>query len=263
MSRPAAQCALCRNLRLLSESHFLPKALYKLVRDPASGKSVFMGATDRVDTTRQVKKYLLCEECEDRFNARGENWVQANSLGVDGSFPIRTALLGTQAIDSVDYDVGRNVSMYCGVDTPAVDIDRLIYFAVSVFWRASVTDWPIAGRTLNRIRLGSYQEQLRAFLMDEAAFPEYARLVLYVASEERPMRAACFPTGFRQEGRYFKYTFHIPGLGFVLCLGQRIPQVVRTLCAARSGHRPVFLSDMGDRALGDLFTGFLTAKQRR
>jgi hypothetical protein len=75
MSRPTAPCALCRTVKLLAESHFLPKAHYKLIRDAQTGKSAFVGSKESVDTTRQVKKYLVCDECEDRFKARGENWV--------------------------------------------------------------------------------------------------------------------------------------------------------------------------------------------
>jgi hypothetical protein len=265
MSRPTAPCLLCRNVKLLAESHFLPKAHYKLIRDAPNGKSAFVGSKESVDTTRQVKKYLLCDECEDRFNARGENWVQANSLTVDGEFQIRDALRTANAHGWAEVN-GRNgvehISIYSGIGTRGIEIDRLTYFAASVFWRAAVTDWNICGRTLHRLQLGPYQTPLRDFLMDEGPFPEDAALIIFVASEDQPLRAACFPIGFKPDGRYYKYNFHIPGIGFVMSLGKRIPQELRRMCAVHSPSRSLVLSDMGDRALGGLFMSLLSKQKR-
>jgi hypothetical protein len=252
-------------VRLLAKSHFLPKAHYKIIRDVPNGKSAFIGSGESVHTTRQVKKHLLCDDCEDRFNARGENWVHANSLTAGGSFLIRDALQRANPLGWAEVN-GENgiehIATYSGINTPGIEIDKLIYFAVSVFWRAAATDWDVCGRTLHRLPLGPYEGTLRDFLMDEGPFPEDATLVIFVASEEKPLRGACFPIGSKAEGKYFKYNFHIPGLGFALSLGKLIPQAIREMCAVRSPNRIVVLTDMGDRALTDLFMSLLFKQKR-
>jgi hypothetical protein len=265
MPRPTGTCALCRKIRLLAESHFLPKAHYKILRDEPNGKSSFVGAQESIDTTRQVKKHLLCDECEGRFNARGENWVQAHSLTAHGTFFIRDALKRANELGWVETDSKNGIertSTYSGGGTPGIEIEKLTYFAASVFWRAAVTDWNVCGRTYHRLQLGPYEAMLRDFLIDEASFPEPSTLVVCVASEEKPLPGACFPVGLRLEGRYFKYNFHIPGLGFILALGKRIPEALQALCAVHSPSRIVVLTDMVDRALGDFFRSLLSTQSR-
>jgi hypothetical protein len=250
---------LCLQVGLLAESHYLPKAHYKTVRNNTGGKSSFVGGKESIDTTRQVKKYLLCDLCEDRFNRCGENWVMANCLTPDGSFPMRDAL--TQATPTGTAEIAephrvQHIAAYSGISTPGIDIDKLVYFGVSVFWRAAVTDWSLLDRTLVRISLGPYEDELREFLMGQATFPKNMTLIIYVSSEANPLTASCFPFGVR-EGTYRRYSFNMSGLAFRLSVGKTIPSEVREVCAASSPSRTVILSDMGDPSLYALFIELL------
>jgi hypothetical protein len=53
-----------------------------------------------------------------------------------------------------------------------MDIERTVYFCVSVFWRASVRRWESSGQRYEGIRLGpKYQEEIRSYLLGDAGFP--------------------------------------------------------------------------------------------
>jgi hypothetical protein len=57
-------------------------------------------------------------------------------------------------------------------ESPTVDRDRLGYFALSVFWRASVHIWKQRDGASITIDLGkSYDESLRQFLLGQSALP--------------------------------------------------------------------------------------------
>jgi hypothetical protein len=65
------QCKLCLRQNVdLQRSHFLGKALYRLNREagqPIIGTPELIAPTDR-----QLRAYLLCWDCEQRFGSEGE-----------------------------------------------------------------------------------------------------------------------------------------------------------------------------------------------
>lgn len=73
-----ADCALCLkpNVDLLN-SHYIPKGLYKVLRKPLlkNPNPVRVSRSMALLTTEQTSDYLLCAECEKRFNLNGEKWV--------------------------------------------------------------------------------------------------------------------------------------------------------------------------------------------
>lgn len=60
--------------------------------------------------------------------------------------------------------------MYNAAEIPGIDCQKLIYFAVSVFWRAGAHEWPWQGEYVYS-EFGSYLEPMRLFLLDEESFP--------------------------------------------------------------------------------------------
>ena len=81
-------CALCYQRRVLHKSHFLPKAIYRLVRgekgpdlNPTliSGDSVWQSSS-------QATSSLLCSDCEQRFHANGEDWMLRHCYRGDQEF---------------------------------------------------------------------------------------------------------------------------------------------------------------------------------
>src|SRR5262245_16715715 len=133
------RCALCLKSGNLQDSHLMPKALYKYLRDRIDTNPNPVVATPEktFQTSKQVTDYLLCEECEDRFNKGGERWVVENCWRSNTAFPLQAALLATLPI----FTNGPDFTAYSGATTPAVNVGKLAYFAASVMWRASVHQW--------------------------------------------------------------------------------------------------------------------------
>jgi hypothetical protein len=127
-----------------------------------------------------------------------------------------------------------------GWDYPGVELEPLVYFAASVFWRATAHDW---GSAEQRLNFGSrYQEELRQYLLAQAPFPVNAALLIDVSEAETFLEIAAFPFGGKVDGTYYRYEFHIPGVQFTLFLGERIVGAARKRCVVHSSEKWIFLS---------------------
>ena len=137
--RPFGVCALCLETHELRDSHLVPKALYRVVR-AADHRShpdpVLMTSKVRWQTSFQATQYLLCAECEKRFDQNGEDWVMRHCYRGRDRFRLRELLQRTTPIHADEEETIFNAS-----DVAGMDIERVVYFCVSVFWRASVRRW--------------------------------------------------------------------------------------------------------------------------
>src|SRR5260370_23688402 len=70
-------CALCGEFGPLHESHFLPKSVYKLMRDSDNGNNnpVLVSRSISSQKSFQMAQLLLCSKCERRFSDGGEAYV--------------------------------------------------------------------------------------------------------------------------------------------------------------------------------------------
>src|SRR5580700_5536918 len=71
------QCRLSGQTCSLIDSHFMPKALYRLFANASvdNPNPVVMTEKSSVQTSKQVTTPLLCNQCEAIFSSRGESWV--------------------------------------------------------------------------------------------------------------------------------------------------------------------------------------------
>ena len=230
-------CRLCGRFDELRDSHLMPKAFYKLARqsgDVNPNPIVVFGGIAR-KTPAQVRDALLCQQCEHRFNVRGERWVIENGWRGEGRFPLLTKLrAATPAQQLPDF------TMYEKAAVSRVQIEQLVYFAVSVFWRTAVHDWPGA----NRIDLGGAEHEFRRYLLDEAPWPVDAVLQIVSDSRASEQNAVLFlssPYDHAPDVRGYKCW--VPGIMFQLLVGD-IPSNLRTLCAASSPHGYICCGDL-------------------
>jgi len=121
---------------------------------------------------------------------------------------------------------------------PSIEVDQLIHFAVSVFWRAGAWTWNALDHG-SQIDLGPYQERFRRFLLGEESFPERAVLIGNISNNPQPHVGAIFPFSNRVNG-VWQHRFSIPGMAFWLHLGH-FRDAIPAFCAVRSGV--VFYSD--------------------
>jgi hypothetical protein len=161
--RPNETCSLCLNDRELCFSHLIPKSAYKPLRSAKSPNPNPLILTEKTSYTSswQVADYLLCLECEQRFREKGEDWVLAHSYRGPGKFRFREILHANQPMFE-----GPEGLIYSTSMIPDLNMEAIIYFASSVFWRAGAHRWR-RDRMIINIDLGKYEEPLRLFLRGE------------------------------------------------------------------------------------------------
>jgi len=87
-----------------------------------------------------------------------------------GAFPLQSVLANNQPLLAND--------RFAAYGQPSgIDLDQLVYFALSIFWRASVHQWlePDTDRPIATIALGEYEEPIRRFLADGILICDLAR----------------------------------------------------------------------------------------
>jgi len=189
-------------------------------------------------TSQQITADLLCAKCEDRFRRNGEEYVIGACCRDEDDFPLSDLLLG-----SSPYVEREEYKLYDGRRIDGVDVDRLVYFGASVFWRASVNRWRVGWMESVYSHLGErYQERMRLYLMGEAGFPADVAIHLVVGTD-RKLRGVVPPCCQRSKG-YWSHAFEVPGLQFHLEAGKDMP----SYCSGTSFHETgmIYLGDFKD-----------------
>ena len=73
----------------------MPKSLYRRARgdeDDDNRDPVTVSRRRASQSSMQVKDYVLCRDCEQRFSALGENYA-LRELAKDGAFPLHESLI--------------------------------------------------------------------------------------------------------------------------------------------------------------------------
>lgn len=124
-------CRLCQLPRELRESHFMPAALY-----PWHRKLQFaMGDGTPLKPT-EFTAYLLCDDCEQRFNRNGENevlrWLAPKAKA--GTSPLQSKLREVKPffVDAPPAGTCHHASAL------GIDAEKFAYFGLSLLWRAAV-----------------------------------------------------------------------------------------------------------------------------
>jgi len=132
----------------------------------------------------------------------------------DGRFKLREILETTSPLES-----SGQVRVYDVESLLGDSIGQYLYFSASVFWRASAHTWYHETGPTGRFALGAeYQEQLRQYLLGNAAFPADARIWVHVSSGTLKEPLIVFPTTAAAEGTQ-RHKFYIPDILFILFLG--------------------------------------------
>lgn len=244
-SKITGKCKLCLRKTNLCDSHLIAAAFYRtLLSDTVTPRDpLLITSTSTYTSSRQVSDYVFCVECEDRFRKGGEDWVIRHAYRGGQEFLLRDLVRRGMLLDD-----GKSGKIYATRTVSEINQAALIYFAASIFWRSSVHSWRYEGRELDRVRLGSYQEEFRQFLLGDSLFPSTAALVVWVSEYEKPSRAITTPHTRRVEDFYL-HSFDIPGIRFDLFVGKTIPDFVRRICIVKDEERPIFLSELPDDVL--------------
>jgi len=212
--------------------------MYKYLRVPSerNPNPVAVGSRVTATTSKQVKDYLLCAGCEDRFNNGGEKevlrWVWNGQR-----FPLGDRL----AVAAPYYPFG-NFQLFSGTDV-GVDTEKFGYFALSVVWRAAVHQWTLHfGEKTAVLDLGSLQDPIRQYLHGDIDLPAEIAILLTACTDQASVGSFYTPSRM----------LNIPGTAFGLLtlgvhfsvhVGYDIPPSIRQVCCVRSSRHLIFQRD--------------------
>lgn len=231
----------CAELKL---SHFLPAGAYRLLVPDGSEvrQPVLMTNQVAMLTSLQMRDYVLCADCEKRFDQGGEEYTIGQMKGSRG-FPLLERLRVSPAVD-FSLREGVYAGKHLGIDTK-----KLAYFALSVAWRSAVHTWPsIRGHVPDSVDLGTFKEPIRQFLLGEAPFPEQLTILTTTCTDEYSQSAMYAPTkmiGSPTPG----ISFLACGIHFLILMGTTHPLGVKDLCSYKSDRGYVFSRDAGARTV--------------
>jgi hypothetical protein len=235
-------CKLCLQNKMLCDSHLAPSSLYRYCAAAELGP-VRMTAKDISVDNKELTAYLLCQGCEDLLNREGENWLLPKLATIDQKFPFYDLLVSGSPDQADKYG-----AVFACSRNPKIGFRKLTNFAIGVFWKASVYSWDSA-KSEPVIELGKYREPFRRFLSERKPFPEKAFLLVAVIPPEKA------PIGFNMpllKGKhpYHQYLFYIPGIIFLLGVGQQVSEEEKQLCFFSNPLHPISVADLSKDIFG-------------
>jgi len=236
-------CRLCLDpVAVLRHSHYLPKGVYRLLRDEQAPNPNPVLLTERiaVPTSKQITAELLCDDCEKRLSDNGENWVLQHCPR-RGNFKL-ASILDAESPSETSSDT----KVYLAGHIPQIDVAALAYFGTSVFWRGSIHAWNDNGSI--PVSLGPFAESFRRYLLGEEPFPTHAALWVAVREKSQVERLTFAPVGGRA-GNFHSHRFPMPGFGFTLFTGKNIPENVRGACIVHGSGNPLIRTSLFEQPL--------------
>lgn len=236
-------CKLCLNPGDLQESHMIPRALYKMAKEPGFDP-VVMTRDVALHTSKQVQDYVFCWDCEQKFNDRGEKYV----LGLvhkNGFFP----LLNRLELVRVPTMLSKSVARYTTVGTE-IDTRKMAYFALSVIWRSAVHEWKTIGLQKTTFELEDQQkESLRKFLYGCAGFPGNVYVLVSVCMDEVSQGHVLAPFTIVNEEEMRTHILLVRGICFRVMFDVPVRSRFQELCSVHSSGRFLFVDDCSKQTI--------------
>jgi hypothetical protein len=233
---PKGICKLCLKDRNLQEGHLIGRAIYRQFRQDEGKDPIVMTPEVVLHTSRQVKDYLCCRECEDRFNKGGEKYV-AGLVWRPTGFPLLDRLKLALPIER-----GRSFQVFSGTQT-GIDTEKLAYYALSVVWRAAAHVWQTIGKqTTTVVMQDAERENIRSFLAGEGVFPSRTGVVVTACTDLGSQTHVLYPTALAHP-LYQEYIFLVKGIRLSALLARAPQTEFSQVCCVTSPLKRIFVSD--------------------
>jgi hypothetical protein len=232
------KCELCHAFADLRDSHYLPKSGYKKMRasDLKNPNPVVLSGGKAKQSSLQVRDYKFCGACEERFNKGGEAWI-LNKIPQNYGEPFWLHIL----LNSKTPTVNGDDLLFSQAGIPEVDIAKLVYFALSIFWRGTRLWSAVEGGQPPKLYLGRQEMAIRAFLLGRGKLPKDVVVTVAVWPYKKVYPMAMMPRADAGTG-YRSYWFYFFGFIFLLALGRKIPAQQRRTCSYHSPEKFLTLS---------------------
>lgn len=230
-------CKLCLSEADLQQSHNLCRALYRLSSDDGE-LPILMSPELIIQDQKQIKDYLLCRNCEQRFAKMGEDYVIRMVNRQDG-FKIMELIRA----NPIRWTEGE-YTVYSAADM-GIDTDALAYFALSVIWRGAHTWRTFEGRATGGLQLGHHEERLRRYLLGTDPYPQGVVVKISVACDYASQEHTTFPWRNPAQQDATAFTFMARGIWFDVVVGDSLPAYMYQNCCVSSPKKPMFVGDFG------------------
>ena len=235
------KCELCHAVADLRDSHYLPKSGYKKMHasDLKNPNPVVLSGGKAKQSSLQVRDYKFCGACEARFNKGGEAWI-LNKIPQNYGDPFWLHTL----LNSKTPIVNGNDLLFPQASIPEADMAKLVYFALSIFWRGTQRWSAVEGGQPPKLYFGRQEKAIRAFLLGRGKLPEDVIVTVAVWPYKKIYPMALMPRADAGSG-YRSYWFYFFGFIFLLALGRKIPPQQRRTCSYHSTEKFLTLSVEG------------------
>jgi hypothetical protein len=202
-----------------------------------------------IQKDEQITDYVLCGNCEQRFNDNGERWVLEHCNNFAAGFRLNDLLNQAQPIEVVG-----DTAIYAGRAIPEIDIEKLAYFAASILWRGSAHDWRSGKDAVRSPKLGAYEEDFRKYLIGQAPFPPNSFFGVDIVGDQNFWPTVFVPYGGRREDLTWHYQFPFLGIVFLFLVGKSLDPARFRYCAYKSQENLItrgamkigtFMNDVG------------------
>src|ERR1700741_40592 len=127
MGRPIQLCPMCGLVKPVACSHLISRSPYDHVDDGVTSP-ILVGDGYVMPTDRQIQDYLPCDGCEDILSKGGD------MLKAGGGF----------------HAAGEGEGIYYAAKNPDIHVEKIIHFAMGIFWKAGVHSWKGGAATSRR-----------------------------------------------------------------------------------------------------------------
>jgi hypothetical protein len=227
-------CKLCLFEKDLHDSHFLGKAVYKTLAGLDSPPIMFTNDS-AMQSTEQLRDYVFCYDCEQKFNHRGEKWMHSR-IGTMAEFKLLDLFTGQTPLFAEE-----GYKLYDGTKLPGVDCAALLHYGAGIFFKAAAHVWDFKGSPCN-IEIGEYKEPLRKFVLDGVDLPSNVIISVGISSKKPDFIGFVPPTQMR-EPQGMKYTFYVSGVLYTLRFGDDIPEGHRQTAFSSPNLKLIYLID--------------------
>jgi hypothetical protein len=249
------KCELCHAVADLRDSHYLPKSGYKKMRasDLKNPNPVVLSDGKAKQSSLQVRDHKFCGACEELFSKRGESWI-LNRIPQNYGDPFWLHTL----LNSKTPTANGNDLLFPQASIPEVEMAKLVYFALSIFWRGTRRWRAVEGGQPPKLHFGKYEKTIRTFLLGRGKLPDDVIVTAAVWPYKKVYLIASMPRADAGNG-YRSYWFYFFGFIFLLSLGRKIPVQQRRICSYHSPEKFLTLSPgLGSLVKDTIRTEFLS-----
>ena len=171
-------------------AHYLPKGGYKKMHTSnlKNPNPVVLSGGEAKQSSLQVRDYKFCGACEERFNSGGEAWV-LNKIPQNYGDPFWLHTL----LNSRTPRVNGNDLLFPQASIPEADMAKLVYFALSIFWRGTRRWNAVEGGEPPKLFLGRHEKAIRVFLLGRGKLQEDVIVTVAVWPYKKVYPAALVP----------------------------------------------------------------------